>query len=31
MKKETQIISQRHHILNRHSIKQITQKNNKDF
>ena len=31
MKKETPIISQKHHILNRHSLYQITQKNNKNI
>ena len=31
MKKETQIISQKHHILKQRSIYQITQKNNKNF
>ena len=31
MKKETQIISQKHHIFNRLSIKPTTQKNNKNF
>ena len=31
MKKETQITSQKHHILNQPSILQITQKSNKNF